>query len=85
MTFPAPTFPTDHPDRNLECQEVFDLALMKLVDGAVTVGWRASECFDAVEEVIRNQRLAYDNVDTEDAAGELDPQPHVGRIGTPAA
>ena len=85
MPFPAPTLAANHPDRARACAEAFELALMKLIDGAVTVGWRAPECFDAIEEVIHNQRLAYaEDPDPLDAPDETDPQPRYdGPIGTP--
>ena len=85
MPFPAPTLSANHRDRARACAEVFELALMKLIDRAVKVGWRSPECFDAIEEVVRSKRLAYaEDPDREDTPEETDPQPHYdGPVWTP--
>ena len=50
----------DYPDRAIDCQEAVDLPLRELVNSMVVLGWRTPEVFDALEEVIKNQRRAYD-------------------------
>jgi hypothetical protein len=51
--------PDDH-DRAMDCQEAVDMPLRELVDSMVVLGWKAPEVFDALEEVIKNERRAYD-------------------------
>ena len=73
MPFPAPRYPKDHPDRNLAFQEQLDQRVMHFVDQAVTAGWRAPEVFAALDEVILNQRLAYEeDPDPEDTPVEIE-------------
>jgi hypothetical protein len=85
MPFPAPHYPKDHPVRNLAFQEELDVRVAQFVDQAVSAGWSAPEVFTALEKVILNQRLAYEeDPDPADTPIETDPQPHYdGRIGTP--
>jgi hypothetical protein len=74
MPFPAPRYPKDHPDRNLAFQEELDVRLANLVDQAVSAGWSAPEVFFTLEEVILNQRLAYEkDPDPADTASETGP------------
>ena len=56
----SPRNTRDYPDRAMDCQEAVDLPLRELVDSMVVLGWRTPEVCDALEEVIKNQSLAYD-------------------------
>ena len=51
---------SDYPDRAIDCQEAVDLPLRELFNSMVVLGWKAPEVFYALEEVIKNQRRAYD-------------------------
>jgi len=66
----GPYFSTpDHPDYALSCEEALDLPLRDLVDQAVQAGWKPRVIFKALQEVAKNQGLAYE----EDPDPEDDP------------
>ncbi len=55
----APKYPVSHEDRHLACQEEVDGALQIILDEATTHGWGTIETISAMEEVLRNMRIAY--------------------------
>jgi hypothetical protein len=59
MPIKTPRFPEAYPDRDLDCQEALETALQSLIEDAQQSGWKRTESFDAIEELIRNFRLAY--------------------------
>lgn len=69
MKISAPRLQPDHPDYALECQEAIDLATRDIVDRAVAAGWKPRTIYKSLEEVARNQALAYE----EDPDPEDDP------------
>jgi hypothetical protein len=52
-------------DRSLEIEELLDEPFRNLVDEAATAGWSTPEVLNALEELVRNYRIAY----------EIDPDP----------
>lgn len=60
MNIDRPTLALDHPDYDLTCQEALDLAVRDLVDRAIVAGWEPRRIFPALQEVVRNQALAYE-------------------------
>jgi hypothetical protein len=58
-----PKFPVSHEDRHLLCQEEVDAPLQDILDQATTHGWGTLEAISAMEEVLKNLRLAYSQVD----------------------
>ncbi|MUO72884.1 hypothetical protein [Agrobacterium vitis] len=69
MAVTTPNFASEHPDYALSCEEALDLPLRDLVDQAVQAGWKPRVIFRALQEVAKNQGLAYD----EDPDPEDDP------------
>ena len=59
MTVEAAKFPVSHPDRQLTCQEAVERDLREMIDKANVHGWGTIETMDAIEDVLRNLRLAY--------------------------
>ncbi len=59
MTVEAAKFPVSHPDRQLTCQEAVERDLLEIIDKANMHGWGTVETMDAIEDVLRNIRLAY--------------------------
>ena len=75
MNIEAPKFRTSHPDRDLQCQESIEGVMQEILAEANMQGWGTVETMNAMEEVLRNLRLAYADADTEDAPGETDHEP----------
>lgn len=46
-------------DRHLQCQEAMDAMMRDLIDKANMKGWGTIETMEAIEEVMKNLRLAY--------------------------
>lgn len=59
MMINAPKYPVSHEDRFLACQEEVDGPLRMILDRATTNGWGTIETIGALEEVLKNLRLAY--------------------------
>ncbi|MBP1862287.1 hypothetical protein [Rhizobium herbae] len=59
MTIEAAKHRVSHPDRDLACQETVESALQDIIADANTKGWGTIETINAMEEVLRNLRLAY--------------------------
>jgi hypothetical protein len=55
----APNTPVSHEDRHLACQEEVDGPLQMILDEATTHGWGTIETISAMEEVLKNMRIAY--------------------------
>lgn len=49
-----------YPDRDLDCEEAMNRALLDLLDRASVAGWAIPECLDAIERTIPHQRNAYE-------------------------
>ncbi|WEZ83162.1 hypothetical protein P6U16_20170 [Rhizobium sp. 32-5/1] len=76
MPIPGPTFEPGDMKRSMECEQHFDLPIRDLIDQAVTAGWTALEALIAIEEVVKEQRQAYQaDPDPAVALGELEPAP----------
>ena len=60
MNISPPRHAPDNPDYGLECQEAIDLAARDWVDMAGSAGWASRAVYKALEEVARNQALAYE-------------------------
>lgn len=72
MPIPAPTCEPGDMKRSMECEHHFDLPIRDLIDQAVTAGWTALEAFIAIEEVVKEQRQAYQaDPDPAEASGEM--------------
>ena len=56
----TPKYPVSHEDRHLVCQEEVDGPLRMILDLATTHGWGTIETITAMEEVLKNIRIAYD-------------------------
>lgn len=59
MTIEAAKHRVSHPDRDLACQETVEGAMQDIIADATTKGWGTIETINAMEEVLRNLRLAY--------------------------
>lgn len=59
MTVETPDYAVSHPDRFLDCQEAVEPDLQKIIADANTHGWGTLESISAMEEVLKNLRLAY--------------------------
>lgn len=70
MTVEAPDYAVSHPDRSLDCQEAVEADLQRILADANTHGWGTLETISAMEEVLKNLRLAY----AEDPDQAEDPQ-----------
>ncbi|WP_425624919.1 hypothetical protein [Agrobacterium radiobacter] len=70
MKIEGPRHKPDNADYDLECQEAMDVAARDLVDLAVQAGWSPRVVYKALEEVARNQAMAY----------EADPDPADDRL-----
>lgn len=67
MSIHAPRFQPDHPDRALHCQESLESAVQELIADANQKGWGTVEVFAALEELLKNLRVAYaEDPDPED-------------------
>ncbi len=72
MPIPGPTCEQGDMKRSMECEHHFDLPVRDLIDQAVTAGWTALEALVAIEEVVKEQRQAYQaDPDPAEAPGEL--------------
>jgi L-alanine-DL-glutamate epimerase-like enolase superfamily enzyme len=69
MLIATSKFPLEHPDRDLQCQENLEPAVQELIADANAAGWGTAEVLDALDELLRNLRLAY----AEDPDPEDDP------------
>jgi len=56
----APSHVIGEEHRSLEIEEMLDEPFRKLVDEAATAGWDTPEVLNALEELVRNYRVAYD-------------------------
>ncbi|CAN7672160.1 hypothetical protein LJR098_002092 [Rhizobium sp. LjRoot98] len=54
-----PKFPASNEDRHLLCPEEVDGPLQDILDQANTHGWATLEAISAMEEVLKNLRIAY--------------------------
>ncbi|WP_426130233.1 hypothetical protein [Pararhizobium sp. PWRC1-1] len=71
-----PKYPVSHEDRNLACQEEVDGPLQIILDQANTHGWGTIETISAMEEVLKNMRIAYaEHPDPAEEMDEIDPHP----------
>lgn len=59
MTVQAPRYSGSHPDRDLNCQEAVEPELQHIIADATTNGWGTIETISAIEEVMKNLRVAY--------------------------
>lgn len=59
MTVDAPDYAVTHPDRDLDCQEAVEPDVQRIIADANKNGWGTLEAIAAVEEVLKNLRLAY--------------------------
>ena len=59
----TPRFPVSHDDRYLLCQEEVDGPLQAILEQATTHGWGTLETISAMEEVLKNLRIAYMHAD----------------------
>lgn len=59
MSITPSRFQPSHPDRDLELQEQLEPIIQSLLEDAQQSGWSKPETFDAIEELIKNLRLAY--------------------------
>jgi hypothetical protein len=60
MNIEGPRHKPDYADYGLECQEAIDIAARNLVDLAVQAGWSPRAVYKSLEEVARNQAMAYE-------------------------
>lgn len=54
-----PLQPGNYPDRDVDCQEAMDIAIVELVDAASRARWTIPEALNAIARVIPHQRKAY--------------------------
>jgi hypothetical protein len=54
-----PKYPVSNEDRHLVCQEEVDGPLQMIFQEATRHGWGTLETISAMEEVLRNLRIAY--------------------------
>ncbi len=74
MTTAAATTQVTHPDRDLACQEAVEGSLQEIIADANTHGWGTIETITAMEEVLRNLRLAYaEDPDPTGTISEIEP------------
>ena len=59
----TPKYPISHEDRLLACQEEVEGPVQVIIDRANMHGWTTLETITAMEEVLRNLRIAYDEPD----------------------
>ena len=59
MSTDTPRHDVSHADRDLECQEAIEPLMREILDRANQNGWGTVESFNAMEEVLKNLRLAY--------------------------
>lgn len=72
----TPKLPVSHEDRHLLCQEEVDGSLQDILDRATTHGWGTLETISAMEEVLKNLRLAYsEDREPAEEMDEIDPGP----------
>jgi hypothetical protein len=46
-------------DEQIDCESAIDIAVRDLVDAAISVGWRPTIVYEALQSVARNQAFAY--------------------------
>ena len=56
----TPKYPVSHEDRHLVCQEEVEGPIQVIIDRANMHGWTTLETIAAMEEVLKNIRIAYD-------------------------
>ncbi|CAH0339557.1 hypothetical protein [Rhizobium sp. CECT 9324] len=59
MPISQPKLDSDYSDRAIDCQQSIEGALLSIIEDAQGSGWNRPEAFDAIEELVRNFRLAY--------------------------
>ena len=67
----TPKYPVSHEDRHVVCQEEVEGPIQVIIDQANMHGWTTLETITAMEEVLTNIRIAYD----EDPDPVEDPPP----------
>jgi hypothetical protein len=73
MTIEAPKLAANHPDRDIHCQESLQRTMQMIVSEAKFKGWGTIEAISAMEEVLKNLRLAYaEHPDAADDPSEAD-------------
>lgn len=60
MEIKPPRLTADNEDYGIECQEALDIPARDLVDKAIQAGWSPRAVYAALQEVARNQALAYE-------------------------
>lgn len=79
MPIDAPHVSVTHPDRTASCLEAIEPDLARIVDEATTQGWGTIETISAIEQIMKNFRLAYDAdpdpADETKAADAIDQEP----------
>lgn len=76
MSVEAPDYVVSHPDRALGCQEALEPELQRILADANTHGWGTLETISAMEEVLKNLRIAYaEDPDPAEEMDEIDPRP----------
>lgn len=79
MTIQAPKYQASHPERDLQCQESIEPAMHEILTDANMHGWGTNETMNAMEEVLKQLRLAYvedpDPADDPGVTNFNDPEP----------
>jgi hypothetical protein len=73
MTVDTENHSGSHPDPNLACQQAVEGPLQEILADAKTKGWGTIETLSAMEEVLKQLRLAWEK--DPNAASETDPDP----------
>jgi hypothetical protein len=73
MNIDAPRLAAGHPDRDIHCQESFSRVMQQIIADATMQGWGTIETINAIEEILKNIRVAYDE--------DPDPQNPPSEIG----
>jgi hypothetical protein len=72
MNIDAPRLAASHPDRDIHCQESLSRVMQQIIAGATMHGWGTIETINAMEEVLKNLRVVYDeDTDCQDAPNEM--------------
>lgn len=54
-----PSYDSTHPEYLTACKEALDNAVRELVDLAIVSGWEPAAVFASLDQIVRNQKLAY--------------------------
>jgi hypothetical protein len=60
MTISQPRQDGQYPDRGTDCKQALKLALQDLIEQLQQQGWKIPESMDAIEELIAEFRIAYE-------------------------